>query len=69
MVRCPQCSCPTIERQQRCLACGGAVGLVSARIDGRVTDTSSGLRVSIVEVVLFLVLAALVVSLSIAVLA
>jgi hypothetical protein len=69
MVRCPQCSCPTMESQQRCLACGGAVGLVSARIDGRVTNTSSGIRVSIVEAALFLVLAALVASLSIGVLA
>lgn len=75
MVRCPECSCPTIDGQQRCLACGGAVGLVPARVDGRVLPPSSGqghpsvwLRFSVAELALLVVLAALVVSLSIGVL-
>ena len=69
MVRCPECSCPTIDGRSRCLACGGATGLVAARVDGRHAPASHGVQVSLVEVALLVLLAALVVSLSLAVLA
>lgn len=67
MDRCPKCSCPTIDGQQRCVACAGAVGLVAARVDGR-RMAPGGVAISMAEVALFVVLAVLVATLSLAVL-
>lgn len=68
MDRCPKCSCPTIDGQQRCVACAGAVGIVPARVDGR-RMASAGVDISLAEVALFVVLVVLVATLSLAVLA
>lgn len=68
MVRCSQCSCPTPDGGSRCVACGQALGLVHARVDGRAAPATTGVHVSIAEVALFVMLAVLVVSLSLGVL-
>jgi len=88
MVRCPQCSCPSAERRQRCVVCGNELRMIPLRVDGRRTPTTSpgpsaqphaqhGIwerlcsaahsRISIAELGLLVVLAALVASLSVAV--
>ena len=80
MDRCPQCSFPTLDHQQLCVACGETLQMTPIRVDGRPmpagsahTDRDTWVdriagRITATELALMVVLGLLVATLSLSVL-